>query len=38
MRDLDFSNNENPTFNRWKWMISEEDIEEDEEDKDENED
>jgi hypothetical protein len=37
MRDLDFSDNENPAFKSWKWMISDED-EEDDLDKNEKED
>lgn len=31
MRKLDFSDNENPTFRSWKWMISDEENKEDEE-------
>ncbi len=30
MKDFEFANNENPTFKSWKWMISEEENDEDE--------
>lgn len=31
MRNLDFSDDENPTFKSWKWMISDEENEGEEE-------
>jgi len=35
MRNLDHSDNENPTFKSWRWMISDDENEKDDEKKDE---